>query len=83
MAVPCTPGAGTLLPPQLLFHPTGNKEVAEPCLGSTAGESPGPAVAGTSAAGEETLLGCWQGAGSGCMVVGVGPHSTVGLGRRG
>ncbi|XP_075352771.1 pre T-cell antigen receptor alpha isoform X1 [Mycteria americana] len=32
----CTPGAGPLLPPQLLSHPTGNEEVAEPCPGSMA-----------------------------------------------
>ncbi|XP_072713259.1 protein canopy homolog 3 isoform X2 [Ciconia boyciana] len=31
-----TPGAGPLLPPQLLSHPTGNEEAAEPCPGSMA-----------------------------------------------
>lgn len=57
---PChTPGTGLLLPPQLLFHPTGNEEAAELCPSSVAGESLGPAVLGILFAREQTVLGSW------------------------
>lgn len=56
---PCrAPGAGLAVPPQLLFHPTGNEEAAELC--NTAGESLAPA--------------CWEcrGESPGSGVVGMG-----------
>lgn len=82
---PCrTPGTGSpLSPPQLLSHPAGNEEAAEPCPSSMAGESPGCATAGMSVAGEGTRLGSWQGSGWGRAVVRGGPQGGVGLGKRG
>ncbi|KAK4824323.1 hypothetical protein QYF61_013598 [Mycteria americana] len=62
---------------------TGNEEVAEPCPGSMAGESLGPATVGISVAGKKTWLGSWQGPSWGHVVVRVGPRSIVGLGKRG
>lgn len=77
---PChTPGMRLLLPPQRLFHLTGNEEAAELCPSSTAGESVGPAVLGMSFAREQTVLGSWQGPCWGCIMVGMCLHSVEGM----